>query len=129
MNYFNPASSAGMSGVDGGNRGAGLGDYGNQANFLGANMPPPGGSFMDMINSGPPPMMNTPGQQMARYNHPYSSMYGPAGYSGMENSAMRLQQFASRQMPPRHNFSMSNQMGQDQMNPYYMQQMHFASTY
>jgi len=127
MNYFNLSSSTGMSGVSGNSGGGtGLGDFGNQnqaASYLNANMPSSGGSFMDMMNSGPPPMMNTPGQQMARYNHPYNNMYGASGYgTGMENSAMRLQQFANRQMTPRHSFDMApNQMSQEQINQYYMQ--------
>ena len=121
MNYFNAGTSPGASGAsnNGGNN-DGIGDYTNQQNFLGSNMPSSGGSFMDMINSAPPPIMNTPTQQVNRFNQPYNNMYGQGGYSGMENSAMRLQQFANRQMVPRHGFDM-NQMNQEQMNQYYMQ--------
>ena len=144
MNYFNSGASTGMSGVSGNNANnntntnSGMGgDFGgnNQANFLGGNMSLSGGSFMDMINSAPPPMMNTPAQQpqqqpqpqqMPRYNHPnaYNNMYGQSNFGGgggMENSAMRLQQFANRQMTPRHGYDIGNQMNQEQMNQYYMQ--------
>ena len=115
MNFFDPAGTGGVPQ---------MGSNFNQSSFSNpAAMTPGNNSFLNMIN-GPPSVMGlTPGQSPSARLNPYPGMYGQSGFSGIENSAARLQQFARLAPRGANLYGIGPQGMQDPMMAFDMQQM------
>lgn len=115
MNFFDPAGTGGVPQ---------MGSNFNQSSFSNpAAMTPGNNSFLNMI-SGPPSVMGlTPGQPPSARLNPYPGMYGQSGFSGIETSAARLQQFARLAPRGANLYGIGPQGMQDPMMAFDMQQM------
>ena len=115
MNFFDPAGTGGVPQ---------MGSNFNQSSFSNpAAMTPGNNSFLNMINGAPSVMGLTPGQPPSARLNPYPGMYGQSGFSGIETSAARLQQFARLAPRGANLYGIGPQGMQDHMMAFDMQQM------